>query len=214
MYFCEDVDLAVWEPGVFGEAVFGHQVLLKEAAGTLTGTSLVMGSGVLGDILPGMVATVALADGSASQLLEIVSVADATHAVVSVLRGRESEAAEGPSVGGSVKVTVVSFRPQIGAVGDALLAMIGVASDRSADATTVTANLRGFRTAAVFGTLAAIYRAAAGETNATNVALSKKELYETLFAGARRAIEGWVDEDGDGVCERRVRGGVARLTRE
>ena len=88
MYFCNDVDLATWEPAVFAEAAFGHQALVKGAAGTLTGTALLMDDAVLGDVAAGMVASVATADGTATQLLEIVSVADATHAVASVLRGQ------------------------------------------------------------------------------------------------------------------------------
>ena len=44
MYFCNDVDLMGWEPGVFLEGGFGHQAVLREGAGTLTGTGLVMGA--------------------------------------------------------------------------------------------------------------------------------------------------------------------------
>ncbi len=214
MYFCNDADLAVWEPSVFSVAGFGHQVVLTAAAGTLTGDALVMGDAVLGDVLPGMVASVATADGTATQLLEVVSVADASHAGVSVLRGRSAEDAEAPAISGSVKVTVVSFRPQIAAVGDQLLAAIGVASDRDTDPAKATADLTGFRSAAIFGTLAAIFRGTAGDTAATNVALTKLNLYETLAAGARRGITGKVDEDGDGVAETRVLAGVGRLVRE
>ena len=128
MYFCQDVDLMIWEPGIFLEPAFGHQALFADVAGTLTGTGLVMGSSVLGHALPGMVARIELADDSLTQLLEVVSVTDGTHAVVSALRGRAGESAVTPLVGGSVKVGIVTFRPQIAAVGDELLGILGVMS--------------------------------------------------------------------------------------
>ena len=102
MYFCSDVDLMGWEPGVFLEAGFGHQAVLWEGAGTLTGTGLVMGGSVpppLGNVLAGMVATVVTADGVLTQLLEVVEVVDGTHATVSALRGRGAEGAVGAFVG-------------------------------------------------------------------------------------------------------------------
>ncbi len=40
MYFCDDADLLVWEPGVFLEPGYSHQALIKESPGTLTGTGL------------------------------------------------------------------------------------------------------------------------------------------------------------------------------
>ena len=214
MYFCEDVDLMAWEPGVFLEGTFAHQAILSAATGMLTGTGLVMDSAVLGNVAAGMVAKIELADDSLTQLLEILAVADATHATVSALRGRGDEAAVGPLVGGSVKVTVVSFRPQIAAVGDGLLALIGVASDRETEPTVATEDLRGFRTAAAFGTLAAIFRTLSSVEGVTEAMKAKQGFYEKLFETARRSIGGRVDEDGDGVAETRVEAGVGRLIRD
>ena len=56
-------------------------------------------------------------------------------------------------------MTVVTVRPQIGEVGDALLGAIGVASDRDNGPAVATADLSGFRMASVFGVLAVVYRA-------------------------------------------------------
>ena len=76
MYFCSDVDLLGWEPGIFLEVGFGHQAVVREAAGTLTGTGLVMGAAVLASVLPGMVAEavtrgqVGIEDGQSDIALE------------------------------------------------------------------------------------------------------------------------------------------------
>ncbi len=83
MYFCLDVELMAWEPGVFLQAAFAHQTLVKNAVGTLTGTALVLSSGSLAGVSTGMVAQVTLADGSLTQLLEITAIADDTHATLS-----------------------------------------------------------------------------------------------------------------------------------
>ena len=213
MYFCEDVDLMVWEPGVFGEAAFAHQGVLKGATATLTGAVLATTDPVLGTVMPGMVMQVAAADDSVSQLLEVLAVTDDSHATVSALRGRGDEGAVAPLFGGSAKVTVVSFRPQIAALGDELLGLIGVASDRQTAANQSATDLRGFRTAAVFGVLAALFRTlSAGDVPAWVTA--KRGFYEKMYAEARRAISGKVDQDHDGTPDRRVNAGVGELVRE
>jgi len=117
-------------------------------------------------------------------------------------------------VGGSVKVTVVSFRPQIGAVGDGLLAQLGVGSDRHTEADKVVGGLLGFRTACVFGVLAAVFRTLLSVEGESAANKAKLLFYGKLFEGARRGISGMVDEDGDGVAERREEAGVSRLVRE
>jgi hypothetical protein len=213
MYFCQDVDLMAWEPGVFLEAAFAHQALVKEAAGTLTGTALALTSGSLAALVPGMVAQATLADGSLTQLLEVVSVSDATHATVSALRGRSSEALVAPLTGGSVKVTVVTFQPQIAAVGDGLFGLLGIVSDRDSSPAPASCDLRGFRAAAIFGTLAAIYRTLVDAKSATNITFSKRAYYEGLAESARRQLAATIDCDGDGVPEERVLSGVQALRR-
>jgi hypothetical protein len=211
MYFCHDVDLMIWEPGIFVEVAFSHQALFADVAATLTGTALVPGSSVLGHALPGMVARIDLADDSLTQLLEVVSVADGTHAVVSALRGRAGEEAVTPLVGGSVKASMVTFRPQIAAVGDELLGILGVMSDRDAQVDAATADLRGFRMAAIFGTLAAVFRTLSTSETATAATLAKREFYERLALQAKRAISGRADRDGDGILERRSESAVGEM---
>jgi len=189
MYFCDDVDLMVWEPGIFGEGAFAHQALVKSAAATLTGTALVTGTGALGPVLPGMI--VIAEGGGLSQLLEVVAMTDAHHATVSALRGRADEAAVAGLVGGSVTVTVMSFRPQIAAIGDELLGLLGVASDRE-DASISVERPRGFRMASVFGTLAAIFRVLAAADGAGTVVAAKRDFYEKTYADVRRNVRGKV----------------------
>ena len=191
MYFCDDVDLMVWEPGIYAASAFAHQALVKASAGTLTATALVTAAGVLDAVLPGMVV---MADGGGlSQLLEVVAVADSAHATVSALRGRADEAAAPGLVCGSVTVTVVSFRPQIAAIGDELLALLGVASDR-ADAGVAVERPRGFRMACVFGTLAAIFRILAAADGATAAEAAKRDFYEKTYADVRRGVRGKVHD--------------------
>ncbi len=213
MYFCQDVELMAWEPGIFLQAAFAHQTLLKNAVGTLTGTALVLTSGTLAGVLPGMVAQVTLADGSLTQLLEVVAVADSTHATLSALRGRSTEAAIPPLTGGSVKVTVLTFQPQTAAVGDALLALVGIRSDRDTDPTPASAGLCGFKPAAIFGTLAAIYRTLVDTQSASTITFSKRTFYEGLAQASRQTLGATIDRNGDGIPETRRWSGVHLLQR-
>ena len=205
MYFADDIDLLPWEPSVFLETAFAHQALLKDSPGTLTGTGLVMNSAVLADILPAMVGAVTLADGSLTQLLEFTAIADTTHATVSALRGRAAESALPPLMGSAVKVTIITFRPQIAAIGDQLLALVGVASDRTTTPAPASTDLTGFRTATIFGTLAALFRTLAEAAPPTNVTLAKKAFYDSLAQSSRRVISATVDQDHDGTPETKVR---------
>ena len=108
MYFCQDVDLMAWEPGIFLETAFAHQTLMKNGAGTLGGTVLTISSGDFSGISAGMVIQVSLGDGSLTQMLEVQGFLDSVHAVVSGLRGRSSESLITPIVNGSVTFTVVT----------------------------------------------------------------------------------------------------------
>ncbi|HEY4329903.1 MAG TPA: hypothetical protein VGN88_09215 [Phycisphaerae bacterium] len=205
--------MMIWEPGIFGEAAYAHQALIQSAAATLTGTGLVMGAALLGGVLPGMVMQVAADDDSISQVLEILAVADSTHATLSALRGRGDEGAVMPLFGGSVIVTLVTFQPQIAAIGDELLSLVGVASDRQTAAAKATSDLRGFRTAAVFGVLAAVFRTlSAGDLPAWVTA--KRGFYEKLYAEARLKIHAKVGGDADGIPARPVSAGVVELVRQ
>ena len=116
-------------------------------------------------------------------------------------------------VGSPVKATVVTYRPQIAAVGDSLLGLLGITSDRDTEGAPAFGSVVGFKPAAIFGTLAAIYRGLAEATNASNVTLSKRAFYEGLAQAARLTISAMVDEDGDGVPETRVWGGVREVER-
>ena len=120
MYFCTDTDLLTWEPGLFFEDAFAHQAILRDAPATLTGTALVTADPLLGNVVPGMVVAATLGDDAPAQLLEVVAVADASHATVSALRGRTAEppipalaggAASGRS--GATGATDVSSRRQL-----------------------------------------------------------------------------------------------------
>jgi hypothetical protein len=207
MYFCNDVDLMVWEPAIFGDAAFGHQRVVREAAGTLTGGTLAMAGASLGSVLPGMAGQIVLADDSLAQLLEIVSVPDASHAVVSGLRARSDGDLVVPLVGGSVKVTVMTFRAQIAAVGDELLGLIGLESDRDSEPDDGLEDLRGFRIAAVMGTLAAVLRTMSTASEVSAAMLAKRDFYQKTYLALRRRLEARVDG-----AERRA--GVGVMGRE
>jgi hypothetical protein len=214
-FFCTDADLLAWEPAIFLESAFAHQALLKDAPATLAGTTLTLSAAVLATagILPGMVAQVTTGDGALTQLAEIAGVESPTVASVSALRGRSADPAIPPLTQGAVKVTVVSFRPQIAASGDALLALVGVQSSRDADATPASADLSGFGPACGFAALAALFRTLTESKHATNLVFSKHDFYDGLARAARQTLSATIDQDGDGIPETRVYSGSAAPVR-
>jgi hypothetical protein len=205
--FCADQDLLGWESGIFGDAGVAHLALVKDADATLSGGTLLTAAAVLGGAEPGMVAV--LRQGSGETLVTTYAVITtnlaANQASVSVLRSAGEDPAV-PAMSGAVKVTIVSFHPVIAAVGDELLALLGIEPRMLTEASTVM----GLKTATIFGTLAALFRAIGPSAAADK----KLALYTRMFQLARRAVGGWVDADGDGVAERRVCAGIAVMERE
>ncbi len=206
-YFCNDVDLMAWEPGIFFETAFAHQTLMKDAPATVAGTTLTATAETLAaaGIAPGMVARLTGATNELTQLAEIVSIDGAGAITISALRGRSTEQPAPPLIQGSVTLAVVSFRPQIAAVGDGLLARVGVTCDRETDAATPAyGDLAGFGPACIWGTLAAIFRTLCDAKSATNITYSKKSFYDGLAQAAAETLSATIDRDGDGVAETRV----------
>ena len=214
-FFCSDADLLAWEPSVFLETVFVHQSLLREATVTLAGTALTVSGAslVAAGVLPGMVAQLTTADGSFTQLAEIVSLESPTAATVSALRARHSEPAIPPLTQGTLKLTIISFRPQIVATGAALLAHVGITSE--GDTTSPAyADLAGFAPTCAFATLAALFRTLTENKHATNLTFTKHDFYAGLAQAARQTLAATIDQDGDGVPETRITAGSRAPVRE
>ena len=217
MGYCEDVDLMVLEPGIFVEPALASMRLLLGVSGVVSGTTLTISgaSFVAAGVCGGMVAALTTADNATTVTVEVVAVTDATTATVSVVRARDADAAVGPVVGGAVKVTVVSFRAQIAAVGDELRRLLGGGTDRASGAAVpAMVELTDFRMAAAFGTLALIYRMLSSVTSPKATVLSKMTVYTQAYGALRRSLKAKVDLDHDGVAETVVRAGVRKLERE
>jgi hypothetical protein len=79
--------------------------------------------------------------------------------------------------------------------------------------TPASAGLCGFKAAAIFGTLAAIYRTLVETQSATAITFSKRTFYEGLAQASRLTLGATIDRDGDGVPETRRLSGVHVLER-
>jgi hypothetical protein len=204
--FCDDRDLLVWEAEIFSEPGVAHLALLANVDVNVAGTALTSGTLALSQVEPGMVAVLTEGAGESAQSCAAVftAVASADAATVSVVRAIGEDAAP-PRIQGDVKLAVVSFRPLIEAVGGEITALLGLEGTSAEDFSAVL----GLKPAAVFGTLAAIYRAIGPTTNADK----KLALYTRLYQLARRAVAGMIDLDGDGVAETRVCAGMTALER-
>ena len=211
---CSEADLLILEPGLLGMAELRDCLRLREAAGTLAGTTLTLtgASWTSAGASAGMGVRVTSADGTVVLTGEITAVADATHATVSAFRVRGSDPAVALAVSGSVSVTVMSFGPQIAGVGDDLLALVGASHDRDAPEPALE-ETSGFRSAAIYGTLAALFRMAVVPVLTSKEVVVKEKLYQAAYLTLRRSLVARVDLDGDGVVDSVVRSGVRTLER-
>lgn len=206
--FCNDTDLLLLEPAVFTLAETPSFRRLADVSATLAGTALTLDAGSLTEagVSPGMVATLRAADQALLGHAEVVSVEEARRATVSVPRARQDESPVAPTAQGALRVTVTSFLAQIAAVSAELMRLLGtVERDQAAPAGA------GLRTAAVFGTLAAIYRMAGGTADGSLTA--KASCYQQAYAALRQAVTARVDLDGDGVAETQRLAGVRGIWR-
>jgi hypothetical protein len=203
--FCDDRDLLVWEAGIFSEPGMAHLALLSEAEVNVAGTALTSAGAILSKIAAGMVGVLKEGAGSPPKSTAVVftEVVSSTAATVSVPRVAGDDPAA-PWIQGDVKLSVVSFRPVIEAVGREVVALLGLEGQSAG-----MENVLGLRPAAIFGTLAAIYRAIGPSADSDK----KLALYTRLYQIARRAIAGMVDLDGDGHAETLVFAGTTALER-
>lgn len=211
---CEDADLLAVEPGVFTAPAFVGQKLLSDVSAVVSGTTVTISgaSFATAGVAAGMVATLSTLDEVTVGAWEIVAVNSGTTATLSVPRAYRDDAAAPPGVSGSLRLTVVSYRPQIMAVSAELLAGLGVNASRDGADRAYEAGVL-CRSAAVVGALAAVYAAMAPAELSIQQRSVKRDHYQAAFKALRQAMVARVDMDGDGTVETTVHRGVRTLTR-
>jgi hypothetical protein len=215
--FSRDVDLARFEPGVFGSWVLSSQVVCSGTNGIVSGVQFTA-SGVdfsASQVTAGGVIWLESADGSIAGAFEVVRVDDETHLTVSVMRADESAAAVPIGVASGLTWRIVSYAVQAYEVLWQISQRLGLgpgAAGADYDVDDIV-NADSLRAASVFGVLAMIFQALYSGAEGQAVLREKAEYYQWLFDEAMGRVAVKVDTDGDGDGERVVEPGVVCLVR-
>jgi hypothetical protein len=211
--FALDRDLLVLEPALLRDVGWAGQRVL-DATGTISGATLTLSTGSFADA--GVAAgSVALVDGLA---VEILAVASATEATVSLLRARRDGPGVAPSAATNRPVRVYTFGPQIEAVHRQILTMAGIDPDATPLGPTpplteaAITNPNALVRLEALGALHLIYAGAAAPSSSLAHA-QRAEMYRHRFAEERARVPVFVDLDADGVADARRSLTVTHLSR-
>lgn len=201
MTFCTDIDLLHWEPSIFRDAAFVSQTLLIADNATLSGTTLTLPGGLVGDEAELASAAVAYIGGAIDGCFPIVSVDSATQLTVSVLYDGLVADPSVPARPGAeqtgLPVTLRTFWPQRRVVSELLLQLLGVAPTNGQ----AVKNPESLRRPCVLGTLQMIYSALSATSAEASAHAVRADLYERLYRRALRGARVELDLNGDGQAD-------------
>jgi hypothetical protein len=211
-----DRDLLAMEPRLFHDVAWiGQRVHGAEGVAIQGGGLEVVDPS--GPFTPGRVEAggVLLLDGLA---VEVVSVADASTAGISLVRGAaEDPAIPAGSLGATARLEAFTFRPQLEIAHRQALALFGLADGAEADGELAplasVIDTGGLRTLAAVGALGLVHASAAPIVDASGGASGKAERYRAWHAAIVRSLGVPVDDTGDGVADRTLRATAATLRR-
>lgn len=214
---CNDIDIAKYEPVLFGELHLPWQVQIFGDDGEISGTSLSASGAdfVSANVEAGDVIYLRSSDCAIDGVYEIVTVDSATELTVSVIRSDQEADAIAPPAGTGVYYRVSTFEPQIVEAGMRLTEYFGIGPGRAGAEIEVEniIDAEVLKSAVVFCVLSNIYATLA--SNATDENFWAKSLhYKKLFEKARERCQVCIDTDGDGVMDLTLDGSSIRMSRD
>jgi hypothetical protein len=216
--FSNDRDLLKYEAAVFADLHFPWQVLCAGDGGALSGTTFTKAGEdfAAAGVQAGGVIYLRSGDGSVDGAYEIVSVDSATQLTVSVLRGDDEAAGVAPPHGDALHYRVSTFDPQARQVGLELTEYLGIRPGRPESEYGVedVVDTTVLRQASAYGALAGIHATLADGEEDRDGFWTKGRHYQQLYEKARQRCRISIDAGGDGVIEKRIAGGSARLARD
>jgi len=216
--FSTDVDLAKFEPNVFGSWYLSSQVLCSGGSGIVAGTQFTA-SGVdfsAAQVDAGNVIYLESTDGAIKGAFEVVEAIDSTHLTVSVLRASAEQAAIAVGSASGLTWRIVTYAPQAYEVLFALSQKLDLSPgcpDSEYSVNDIT-NPAALRQASVFGILAAVFEALYTGADGQTVLVEKKEQYQWQFGKAVERLHVNIDTDDDGDADKNVIPSVVQLMRK
>ena len=218
LLFSKDVDLAKYEPNVFGSWYLSSQILCGGTNGIVAGTQFTA-SGVdftTAQVAAGNVIYLESTDGAIKGAFEIVDVIDSTHLTVSVLRASNEQAAIPVGSASGLTWRIVTYAPQAYEVLWQLSQKLGLSPgcpDAAYDVADIT-NPDSLRQASVFGILTSVFEALYTGADGQSVLVEKKEHYQWQFGKAIERLSVNVDTDADGEADKDIMPSVVQMVRK
>lgn len=215
--FCNDIDIAKYEPVSFGELHLPWQVHICGDDGQISGTSFSASGAdfVSAKVEAGDVIYLRSSDGSVDGVYEIISVDLATELTISVIRSDNEADTVSPPAGTGVYYRVSTLEPQTVEAGLRLTEYFGIGPGKAGaeiEAENII-NAEVLKPAAVFLVLSSVYAMLA--SNATDENFWAKSLhYKRLFEKARERCQLYIDTNGDGVADLTLDGSSIRMSRD
>ncbi|MDH4203461.1 MAG: hypothetical protein OEV87_11290 [Phycisphaerae bacterium] len=216
--FSSDVDLAKFEPNVFGSWYLSSQVLCSGSNGIVAGTQFTA-SGVdftAAQVAAGHVIYLESTDGVIKGAFEVVDVIDSTHLTVSVLRTSSEQAAIPIGSASGLTWRIVTYAPQAYEILFQLSQKLGLSpgcldAEHSVDDIT---NPDALRQASIFGILAMVFESLYTGADGQTVLVEKKEQYQWQFGKAVERLTVNIDTNADGEADKLTRPAAVKLVRE
>lgn len=216
--FSRDVDVAKFEPGLFGDWFLSSQVLCGGDNGIVAGTQFTAAGVdfVSSQVPAGGVIWLESTDGAIKGAFEVVSVDDVGHLTVSVVRVSDEQAAIPIGSASGLTWRIVTYGPQGYEVLWQLSQRLGLSPGCSTAEYDVTdiVNADSLRQASVFGILTMVFNSLYQGTDGQVVLDEKAEHYQWQFDEAMARVRVKVDTDGDSDAEHTIQPGVICLIRK
>lgn len=213
--FAHDRDLLALEPNLLRDVGWTGQRLVS-GVGSISGSTLTLSSQDVTLAAAGVTAGhTVLVDGTPYEVIDRLS---ATTATVSRIRPGPDEPVIPPSPASGKPVTIHTFAPQIAAVHEQILKMLGI--DESGVPESAIVNGEAFRRVEALGALYHVYCIAAGPGTAelagslASTWLNRARMWRDRYAEALAGSAARLDLDGDGKADATRRPGVTQLVRD
>jgi hypothetical protein len=215
--FSSDVDIARYEPVLFGELYLSSQVLSAGQAGRIEGTTF-SDTGAdfeASGVKAGGVIYVRSQDSVVDRVYEIVSVDSATELTISVIRPDGDIEVSAPPACEDLVWWISTFEPQALEAVLRLTENFGIrpGNPNSEYSAEDIVDACAMRVASVFMVLSSVYAVLASKADNDNM-WSKSLFYKREFEKSMERCRFSIDTDGDGVGDCVFTGGSIKLMRE
>ncbi|NLW83831.1 MAG: hypothetical protein GXY41_05430 [Phycisphaerae bacterium] len=209
-----DVDLLVYEPGLFKLWRIDHQQRGKGGNGTLNGTAFSAAGAefVNAKVQAGDVLTLASIDGLIDGCYEIVAVVSATQLTVSVVRPDAADAAIPVGVGNNLIWHIGTFAPQR-ALAERMLCDRLELTDASLAALNAKSVQR-LGLAMIAAALAIVFEALIQQDGDEKTLGRKKDIYQQMLESVVIRLYLEADTTGDGQPDTAFRGDAVKMKRK